>query len=156
MALYLVRHAKAGQRDRWDGPDLLRPLTRAGRAQAQGLVSWLMHEPVTRILSSPYSRCIETVEPLAEKLDLKVEITEDLTEGRPVEPVLELLETLPDHSVLCSHGDLIPDVMEALARRGTVLEGPADWRKGSAWVLTREGRAIVRAHAVPPADSDRA
>jgi 8-oxo-dGTP diphosphatase len=156
MALYLVRHAKAGQRNRWDGPDHLRPLTRAGLAQAQALASWLVNEPVSRILSSPYTRCIETVEPLGEKLDLTIEITEDLSEATSFEPALELLATLPDHSVLCSHGDLIPDVMEALARRGTVIDGPADWRKGSTWVLTREDGTIVRARAVPPPDADPA
>ena len=68
MALYLVRHAKAGQRDRWDGPDHLRPLTRAGRAQAQALAAWLANEPISRLLSSPYVRCIQTLEPLSQKL----------------------------------------------------------------------------------------
>jgi 8-oxo-dGTP diphosphatase len=156
MALYLVRHAKAGQRGRWDGPDLLRPLTKAGRAQAEALAAWLVNQPVPRILSSPYTRCIQTVEPLAEKLALAVEVIDDLAEATACEPALELLATLPDHSVLCSHGDLIPDVMEALARRGTVIDGPADWRKGSTWVLTREDRTVVRAHAVPPPDADPA
>ena len=153
MAIYLVRHAKAGQRNRWDGPDQQRPLSKAGRAQAEALAAWLVNQPVPRILSSPYTRCIQTVEPLGEKLDLKVEVTEVLSEATAFEPALELLATLPDHSVLCSHGDLIPDVMEALARRGTVIDGPADWRKGSTWVLTREEGTIGRAHAVPPPDA---
>jgi 8-oxo-dGTP diphosphatase len=154
MALYLVRHAKAGRRGAWDGPDPLRPLSRAGRAQAQAFAAWLANEPVTRVLSSPYTRCVQTVEPLAEKLGLEIEVTEALAEATPFEPVLELLVTLPDASVLVSHGDLIPDVIEALLRRGTVLDGQPDWRKGSTWVLEREERdgaaVVARAHAVPP------
>ena len=39
--------------------------------------------------------------------------------------------------------------MEALTRRGTIVEGAADWRKGSTWVLEREDGVVVRAHAVP-------
>ena len=153
MALYLVRHAKAGQRDRWDGPDHLRPLTKAGRAQSQSLAAWLANEPISRLLSSPYVRCVQTLEPLAEKLELEIEITEHLSEAIHFKPALDLLSILPDHSVLCSHGDLIPDIMEALTRAGTVIDGPADWRKGSTWVLQCEDGAVIRAHAVPPSDA---
>ena len=144
MALYLVRHAKAGQRARWDGPDHLRPLSKAGRAQAEGLAAWLANEPISRLLSSPYVRCVQTLEPLAEKLALEIEITEHLAEAIHFGPALDLLTTLPDQSVLCSHGDLIPDIMEALARRGTVIDGAADWRKGSTWVLQCEDGEVIR------------
>jgi 8-oxo-dGTP diphosphatase len=154
MALYLVRHAKAGQRGRWDGPDHLRPLTKAGRAQAETLATWLANFPVPRILSSPYVRCMQTVEPLAAKLGLTVEVTEHLTEAVPFEPALQQLHSLPDHSVLCTHGDLVPDLIEAIVRRGAVIDGATDWRKGSTWVLSREDGQIARAHAVPPPDTD--
>jgi 8-oxo-dGTP diphosphatase len=153
MALYLVRHAKAGQRGRSEGPDHLRPLTKAGRAQAEALAAWLANFPVPRILSSPYVRCVQTVEPLAAKLDLTIEVTEHLSEAVPFEPALERLHALPDHSVLCTHGDLIPDLIEALVRRGTVIDGPTDWRKGTTWVLEREDGVVVRTHAVPPPDT---
>jgi 8-oxo-dGTP diphosphatase len=153
MRLYLVRHGKAGQRQSSPGLDQLRPLSRAGRAQAQAIATWLANEPITRLLSSPYTRCVQTLEPLADKLGLPVESTERLSEGAPFEPVLDLLGTLPDHSVLCSHGDVIQDAIEALLRRGTVLDGQPDWRKGATWVLTREDGVITRAHAVGPAGS---
>jgi len=152
MPLYVVRHAKAGQRESWNGPDLLRPLTFPGRTQALALASWLSHEDVPRLLSSPYVRCVQTLEPLAEKLDRSIESTEALTEGAPFEPVLAMLSTLPEHSVLCSHGDVIQDTMEALFRRGCVLDGAPDWRKGATWVLQREDGGITRARARPPSD----
>jgi 8-oxo-dGTP diphosphatase len=110
----------------------------------------LSNEPVRRLLSSPYVRCVQTLEPLADKLGLEVETTDALTEGAPFEPVLDLLATLPDHSVLCSHGDLIPDVIEALLRRGTVLDGQPDWRKGATWVVTRDDGEVTRVRAEPP------
>jgi 8-oxo-dGTP diphosphatase len=151
VPLYFVRHAKAGDRSRWSGPDEERPLSKNGREQARGLAAALGHVPVTRILSSPYVRCVQTVEPLADEVAVPVEPEDGLAEGMPFEPVLKLLTVLPDHAVLCSHGDLIPDVVDALVRRGMRVVGAPDWRKGAYWVLERDARGdVVTAHAVAP------
>jgi phosphohistidine phosphatase SixA len=56
----LVRHADAGDKFRWDGPDLLRPLSPTGRSQATGLVERLQDYPIERILSSPAVCCQQT------------------------------------------------------------------------------------------------
>lgn len=150
MVLYLVRHAKAGSRSTAIGPDHLRELTPAGRRQAEGIADRLGLAGVPRILSSPYVRCVQTVQPLADRLGLTVEQTDVLAEGRPFEPVLRQLADLPEGSVLCTHGDVLPDVIDALARRGTVIQGPGDLSKGVTWVLERVDGHIVRTHAVPP------
>ena len=150
MALFLVRHAKAGSRSAWVGPDAARPLTRAGRDQAQGITARLIDEPVPRILSSPYRRCVETVMPLGTKVGVPVEEVELLAEGAEPMDVVELLAALPDHSVLCSHGDIIPAVVDQLASVGMEIEGEPDWRKGAIWVLERDGDEFVRAYAVQP------
>ena len=76
MPLYLVRHAKAGNRSKWVGPDELRPLTKSGREQADRLAGELADEPITRILSSPYVRCMQTVEPLGRKRGVEVMVSE--------------------------------------------------------------------------------
>ena len=81
MAQYLVRHAKAGSRNGWVGPDEARPLTRAGREQAEAIMRALGERPVPRTLSSPYRRCVETLQPLATKLGLSVEVVTVLGEG---------------------------------------------------------------------------
>jgi phosphohistidine phosphatase SixA len=150
MAQYLVRHAKAGSRNGWIGPDDARPLTRAGREQAEGIMRALADRPVPRALSSPYRRCVDTVQPLATKLGIKVEIVGLLAEGKSATAVIELLTALPEDSVLCSHGDVIPAVIDELASRGMAIEGDPDWRKGATWVLERDGDEFVRAHALPP------
>ncbi len=149
-ALYLVRHAKAGSGIAGTAPTSSVPSPRRGGRRRRPSPAWLVERPVPRILSSPYVRCIETVEPLAEKLGLEVEISRRPGRGPPLRPALELLATLPDHGVLCSHGDLIPDVIEALARRGTVVDGAPDWRKGAPGSDPRERRRFVRGTAVPP------
>ena len=66
MIVYLVRHARAGKRGEWEGDDRLRPLDERGVRQAQGLVEQLSGRELRRILSSPYVRCVQSVEPLAE------------------------------------------------------------------------------------------
>jgi phosphohistidine phosphatase SixA len=62
--LLVVRHAEAGDRSTWEGPDALRPLSPSGHLQAEGLVVRLEDYPIERILCSPTLRCRQTVQPL--------------------------------------------------------------------------------------------
>ena len=94
---------------------------------------------------------MQTLEPLAELLGQTVETDPRLFEDEPFEPVLEMLAEVPDGSVLCSHGDIIPAVIQALHRRGMEIQTPPDWRKSSIWVLRRKGDRIVRGKVWPPA-----
>jgi 8-oxo-dGTP diphosphatase len=148
--VYIVRHAKAGSRERWDGDDVERPLTKNGLAQAAALSARLEGSATPTLLSSPYVRCVQTLEPLAVALGGKVVADDRLTEGAPFEPALELVLSTPSGSVLCSHGDLIPDVIGALHRRGAHITTDADWRKCSVWVLQRERHKIASMAAWPP------
>lgn len=149
--LYLVRHAKAGDRSAWKGDDRLRPLSKEGRRQADALARSLARVAAGELVSSPYERCLQTLQPLS--LVLRVPLREDerLSEAAAVQGALDLLAELPDGSVLCSHGDVIPDTMSALQRRGCVFVGEPNWRKGSVWVLTRDvDGQVVEATAWPP------
>ena len=65
VTIYLVRHAKAGERNVWEGDDRLRPLSGRGHLQARGLLDVLEDAQFDRLLSSPYVRCMETVVPLS-------------------------------------------------------------------------------------------
>lgn len=150
MALYLVRHAKAGKRSRFDGDDRERPLDDAGRAQADALGARLARLPVPVLYSSPYLRCIQTLEPLGVTLGLSVLVDDRLAEGADSRTCIEWLLELPDHTVLCSHGDLIPDVVDRLTRRGMTIDGEPDTRKASTWILERDGDSFVTGRAVPP------
>ncbi|NQY55612.1 MAG: histidine phosphatase family protein [Ilumatobacteraceae bacterium] len=148
--LYLVRHAKAGSRSAWDGDDTVRPLSRAGWAQAEALADKLGEKSPPRLVSSPSLRCIQTLEPLGKAIGIKVEPDDRLFEGGNVLPVLDLLDELPHRSVLCSHGDIIPGTVMALERRGMEITGVPDWRKASVWVLRRKGDGYDRGKSWPP------
>ena len=152
--LYFVRHAKAGERARWEGDDRLRPLSGKGRRQAVSVCERLhplvAAAPAPQLVSSPYIRCMQTLEPLAARLHGMVRPDDRLLEGVGREGALDLVASLPDGSVLCSHGDIIPDVIAALERRSARIDCDPDWRKGSVWVLTRSGHEVVKATVWPP------
>jgi broad specificity phosphatase PhoE len=137
LTIYFVRHAKAGDRSSWSGPDSERPLSKAGLQQAHKLGKRLGAVGATTLVSSPFARCVQTLEPLAKRTQLAIAIDARLGEGAAFEGALELLAELPDGAVLCSHGDVIPETIDALVRRGLDVRTPADWRKASVWVLKR-------------------
>lgn len=149
--VYLVRHAKAGTRADWTEDDELRPLTKAGRRQAEALVTAFRGLEVARVVSSPYIRCVQTVMPLALDRGLPVETSVALAEGARTEAALDLLQELAaTPAVVCSHGDVIPAVVLSLADEGVAIEGERDWKKGATWVLERQDGRVVRASYLPP------
>ena len=151
--MLLIRHAHAGARKDWHGADLDRPLTAKGQRQAESLVERLEPLAPQRILSSPYVRCVETVLPLAKALGLEVEVCEDLAEGHGV-AALRLVRTMSSEKLaLCTHGDVIPDVLVTLADEDRVDLGPRPRQaKGSTWVLDSSDGRFVRATYLQPGD----
>ena len=115
MTNVLVRHASAGDRRQWTGDDRLRPLDGRGRRQAASLVELLRSHQVLRVVSSPYLRCIETVEPLASARGLPLERDERLAEGAR-RAALELLRD--DGLVVCTHGDVVEEVLGRNLKKG--------------------------------------
>ena len=158
MTLLLVRHAEAQSRSSWDGPDVLRPLSAKGRRQAGGLVHVLGDQfAIGRLVTSPSLRCIETLSPLAATLCLTLEAAGALAEGREAEAAVELARTgatLPSSRgalVLCSHGDLIPAVLEVLSSEdGVDLGRRPRYQKGSTWVLEGKRGRFSSATYIPP------
>jgi 8-oxo-dGTP diphosphatase len=150
VTVYLARHAKAGSRRKWKGPDEDRPLVNAGRHQADGIADWLAAAGVTRILTSPWVRCRQTVEPLAQRLGLAVELEDALVEGTPLDQALRVIEKVSDeNAVLCTHGDVMEAVIDHARRVGAQVDGDG-LAKGATWALETESGAIVSAKYVPP------
>lgn len=151
--IHLVRHAKAKNRLEWTEPDELRPLTKRGRREADAIAVRLAAEdaPPERVVSSPYLRCVQTLEPLALSLDLPIETTDALAEGADGDAAVELLlELAADGTVVCcTHGDVVAAVADEIARTGAPLDGPHEVRVASTWVLEVEGGRVVGARFVP-------
>ena len=150
MTVYVVRHAKAGDREAWKGDDRLRPLTKSGERQADALVEILKDRPIDRILSSPYVRCVQSVEPLAKARKLPVEPSAELEEGAGGESIIRLMERYAgQNTVLCTHGDLVEELLERLIHQGVISRRQASNEKGGTWVLEGENGAVRRATYLP-------
>ena len=141
MTLLLLRHAFAGHRRPGDDDDHLRPLDEQGFRQAEAYPELYASFAVERVLTSPYVRCRQSVEPLAAALGLPVEERAELAEGvgrdEPWSLVAELGATT---AVLCSHGDIL----------GFLLgEEPP---KGSTWFVDADpgGGPLRRRRFLPP------
>jgi 8-oxo-dGTP diphosphatase len=150
MALYLIRHAKAGKKSLWDGADTSRPLDDMGRLQSKALAGDLAAVTPTWLVSSPFLRCIQTLEELSALTGLPILTDERLAEDGDVTAIIRMLEQAPDGAVLCSHGDMIPAVIRTLEGRGMQFTTVPDWRKASVWVLERDGELVTMAAAWPP------
>lgn len=147
MTIYLVRHAAAGDRYRWSGDDLERPLDDRGRIQAEAVAETLAGEGVTRLLSSRAVRCLQTLGPLAHRLDLDIEPTPELLEGALGEEAASLARSLiPEVAVLCSHGDVLPALVRALTLDGMRIDGPRGCEKASIWRLEVADGDFVAGH----------
>ena len=150
MTIYIVRHAKAGKRSEWDDDDILRPLSKTGWKQAELVAEQLKKLSITSLVSSPATRCMQTLEPLAKLTKLEVEVDKRLIEFGDIADMLEIAEEVEDSTVLSSHGDMIPELIKTLERRGMKIDSKPDWRKGSVWVIERTNRGFKSATAWPP------
>jgi 8-oxo-dGTP diphosphatase len=147
VTIYLVRHAHAGSRSRWDGPDSARPLSKRGRKETDGITAWFDSKEVERVLSSSAVRCRQTVEPLAAVRGLEVHDHGALSEGTGARTTSKLVWELATdgvEAVLCSHGDVIPAVLDALADDGVEIIGD-ELPKGTLYRLTIDDGRILRA-----------
>jgi 8-oxo-dGTP diphosphatase len=154
LTVWVVRHGQAGTRKDFDGDDRDRPLTARGQWQSDAIADRLATEPIERLVSSPYRRCVQTLVPLGERLGLPVDEDERLAEDTPTDDTIALLEELGDGAVLCSHGDVVTGTITTLERRGMTLLGPPDWRKGTVWVIERHADGARTAAVVSPPDRD--
>ncbi|WP_170212170.1 NUDIX hydrolase [Saccharothrix australiensis] len=138
----LVRHAKAGKRDHWPGDDDLRPLSSAGRRQAEGLRSMLPLWAPSRVHSAPRVRCVDTVRGVADDVGVGVLLEPRLSEegywpDREA-GLVRLLEIADGVGVpvVCSQGGVIPDVVSTLASLSGLPVAEVPCKKGSVWLLS--------------------
>ncbi|MBO4209467.1 NUDIX hydrolase [Micromonospora echinofusca] len=166
-ALAVVRHASAGKRATWSGPDVARPLDDTGWAQARRLAPLLALVRPVRLLAATARRCVQTLDPLAGLLDLAIEADGDFDEPRPGQDPAENalaaagrlvhLATANDPVVVCSQGGVLPGALAQLATRPvtgasdvpgrTAVDPGADWTtpKGGGWLLAFVGDRLAAA-----------
>ena len=147
-AVLLVRHAWAGSRSAWRGPDDERPLDERGRAQAAALGELLALWRPARVLSAPAARCTQTVAPLARSLGVPVELDADLAEAAGPASLAARLRALGGDGsavVACSQGGVIGGAVADLASEAGLPVTEPDAPKGAVWALGFAAGRLVAA-----------
>ena len=124
--LIIIRHA---HRDTSKGQEVNNGLSDKGRRQVRKLFDFFFErypdyeKPV--LITSPKKRCVETLEPLARKLERKIHLEKDLEERSSEETSAEFkrrvrrfakhwLQQKEKLTVISSHGDWIPVFLKEL------------------------------------------
>ena len=149
--LYLFRHTTAGERSRWKGRDEDRSLTKKGWREADAIAGSLADAGIERILSSPYERCVQSVKPLSKLIKAPVEISPLLAEEPDIDAAYALIDGLiGTNAVVCSHGDVIPALINRMMWAGLTLDSRFNCSKGSIWVVGVEEGKFTNAHYRAP------
>ncbi len=120
-ALIILRHAKATLRSDWKGEEAKRPLLAEGKKQAKALVPLIAAYGPKRLVTSPWVRCHDTINPYAEKRKQKLIERHQLTElgnkkkpARTQDVVKDLLGTSKS-GLICSHRPALPSILAPFA-----------------------------------------
>ena len=156
MQLLVVRHGHAVPKGAWRGKDEARPLVARGERQAKSLAKTLSSHRPTKIVASPALRCQQTVEPLANARGLKV-ITRSALGVRAGERAVGFINDLVASNgtsttvVLCTHREVIIDVLPALSDRFAVdLGHQLPGAKGGTWILDFRKHTLTTIRYIPP------
>ncbi|WP_029723714.1 bifunctional NUDIX hydrolase/histidine phosphatase family protein [Salinispora cortesiana] len=145
----LVRHADTGGRSSWAGSQSGRPLSVAGWAQARQLAPLVAVVAPVRLLAASARRCVQTLSPVADLLDLPIAVTGDLDGPRagqsPDECALAAAARLAafgtagTSAVVCSQGSTVSGALGRLSGRC------ADFTTahGGGWLLAFSGAALL-------------
>lgn len=161
--IIVQRHGAAMPRAKWRKGEKSRPLNAKGKKQAQALPGLIDAFDPGRVLSSPWKRCLATVEPVAriEGLDIttKDELTEAGASEHPSRTVAVIERVLQEAraTVVCTHRPVLPLVIGAVrtaADRGAALELPREdpfLAAGEALILhtTSTGRVVAVERHLP-------
>lgn len=142
IALHLLRHAHAGDPERWHGDDAQRPLSDKGRRQAERLGKLLddLGEAPDLFITSPKVRARQTAELVAAELDARVVEDRRLGGGLDLSALSEILLAHADAQRPCVVGH-DPDFSELL---GELLGIPLlPMRKGAIARVDVAGRNLV-------------
>jgi 8-oxo-dGTP diphosphatase len=158
--LIIVRHARSRSRSTWPTADPLRPLNPRGRERAKALIPILAAYGITRVVTSPSVRCLDTVLPYAvaagKRARLKSGLSEEGFAEQPDRAPYHLTRLLErgNAAVVCSHGPVLPVLLERLAGIADSGHSAQVTLAEAAQIGMGKGEALV-AHLVGTGDQAR-
>jgi 8-oxo-dGTP diphosphatase len=130
-----------------------RPLTKKGRKQADAIARSLEHAGIERIVSSSFDRCLQTAEPISRVTGAEIEVSDVLAEEADLDAAYALVDGLVGtNAVICSHGDVIPGLINRMMWAGLSLSSRFYCSKGSIWEVEVDGGKFTTGHYLPPPD----
>jgi 8-oxo-dGTP pyrophosphatase MutT (NUDIX family) len=151
-ACVLIRHAHAGKRGTWPGPDDARPLDAQGWRHAEAVTLPAASIAPRRLVSATPVRCRQTLQPLATLLDLPIDADSAFDEPRPGQnpdenalvAAARLVELAAgvETFVVCSQGKVMP---AALAHLTGSAAADHTTEKGDGWLLAFDRDRVVGA-----------
>ena len=136
MQLLLIRHALPLRSEPGEGSDP--DLSDEGIEQAKRLPDALARFPITRLVSSPQRRAVQTAQPVAEALGLTIDIDERLAEYDR-----DLAHYIPIEQIAAEY----PEELARLAERSPAEQrrrGRASWPGSTPASTTSSTRATTR------------
>ena len=142
----LVRHACAGEKLPDPGLDVIRELDEEGCAIADRLAELIADtlQP-SCLLSSPYRRCQQTLEPLSRALGQPVRNDQHFSPGWDFSSARDTFLAVPDRAVVCTHGEVVE----------RVFGGEIACAKGAYWLVERRGETLIPTRYVDQARRGR-
>lgn len=149
-ALIMLRHAKALERNEWQGGDEDRPLQLVGQLQAKRMLSLYQVFGLDEIHTSDAVRCLDTVAQMAKALQLTPVISNAVSEytykkskEKSIEYAKELIKK-NKQVILCSHNPVLPRMMEKLTKKIDFDYPDNKLLPGEAWVLFHDRKEVLQ------------
>ncbi|MCW4386113.1 NUDIX hydrolase [Salinibacterium sp. SYSU T00001] len=123
FAVIALRHGKAVSGHSFDGVDAERGLLPQGKQQADAAARAIAAYRPRKLVTSDATRCVKTIKPLAKLTRLPVtethKISQDAWENGGADVAAVVAKRLAKRrtSVLCSHGPVLPEIVEQVARQ---------------------------------------
>ena len=147
--LIILRHTKALERGDWDEADSLRNLSEVGFDQAQMLIKQFEPFAIDEIYTSNYTRCVQTITPLAHARGLSItevpSLNEETFEADPERSIsfANALKQDEKNILICSHNPVIPTMLRGILNTKLKNRDLIKLDPGDAWIVHRVKGEIV-------------
>jgi 8-oxo-(d)GTP phosphatase len=147
--LIILRHTKALERGDWDEPDSQRTLDEVGFDQAQLLIKHLEPFAIDEVYTSDFTRCVQTVTPLAHARGLSItavpSLNEEIFHEDPTRAVsfANALKQDEKNILICSHNPVIPTMLRGILNTKLKNKDLIKLEPGDAWIVHRVNGEIV-------------
>lgn len=147
--LIILRHAKSLERGDWDEADSLRTLDETGFDQARLLIKHLAPFAIDELYTSDYTRCVQTVTPLAHARGLSITTVPSLNEESfelDPERAISFANALKQDEkniLICSHNPVIPSMLRGILNTKLKNKDLIKLEPGDAWIVHRVRGEIV-------------